>query len=79
MSQTIQDSDASLESLSQPLLAPIPKIARPYGLKPWFVYELIRQDKLPPGVVVRFGPRTTRINCAKWAEFVEAGGLEQAR
>lgn len=59
----------------QPPLASVPELAFEYGLPPWFVYELIRKNKLPAGVVVRLGPRTTRISRAKWAAFIEDGGL----
>jgi predicted DNA-binding transcriptional regulator AlpA len=57
-------------------LATVPEIASEFGLTAWHAYELIRQGKLPQGIVVRFGPRTTRINRARWSEFVEQGGLK---
>lgn len=83
-SQTVANQDYPNPFLTTPgprssLLAPVPEVAVESGLTSWTVYELIRQDRLPPGIVVRFGPRTTRINRAKWKEFVEAGGLEQPR
>jgi hypothetical protein len=38
------------------------------------LYELCRRNILPPGVVVRFGPRQLRFNLQKLREFVENGG-----
>ncbi len=65
-------------SRQQTPLASIPEVASEFGLTPWFLYELIRQRKLPPGVVVRLGPRTTRINRSRWMAFIDSGGLVRA-
>ena len=38
------------------------------------LYDLVRKNSIPPGVVVRFGKRQIRFNETKLMEWIEQGG-----
>lgn len=59
-----------------PRLLDVSAAAELMDLTSWTLYELIREGRLPPGVVVRLGGRRIRINERALTSWLEQGGTE---
>jgi len=54
-------------------LASVQEIADEYGLAAWAIYHKIRQQIIPKGVYMRFGPKRVLIHRERWDEWLAAG------
>lgn len=59
--------------MSQPL-ARVPRVAEILDVKKGRVYELVRENFFPPGVVIKLGKRQIRFNEDALREFIARGG-----
>jgi predicted DNA-binding transcriptional regulator AlpA len=55
-------------------LARVPKVAEILDVKKGRVYELVRENFFPPGVVIKLGKRQIRFNEDALREFIARGG-----
>jgi predicted DNA-binding transcriptional regulator AlpA len=55
-------------------LARVPKVAEILDVKKGRVYELVRENFFPPGVVIKLGKRQLRFNEDALREFIARGG-----
>lgn len=47
------------------------------GVRPETIWRWIRQGRIPTSAVVRFGPRTVRLNAARFATVLKEREAEQ--
>jgi predicted DNA-binding transcriptional regulator AlpA len=55
-------------------LARVPRVAEILDVKKGRVYELVRENFFPPGVVIKLGKRQIRFNEDALREFIARGG-----
>jgi predicted DNA-binding transcriptional regulator AlpA len=55
-------------------LARVPKVADILDVKKGRVYELVRENFFPPGVVIKLGKRQIRFNEDALRDFIARGG-----
>jgi predicted DNA-binding transcriptional regulator AlpA len=55
-------------------LARVPRVAEILDVKKGRVYELVRENFFPPGVVIKLGKRQIRFNEGALREFIARGG-----
>jgi len=63
--------------MTVPTTVDISEAARRIGISPYVLYRRIQAGILPPGAVIRFGPRRLWINVARFETSIADGGVPQ--
>jgi len=60
-----------MTDVSETKLLRVADAARQAGVRPETVWRWIRQERIPASAVVRFGPRTVRLNAVRFAAVLK--------